>query len=46
MKPVRNDLMTIPNLLSLLRLLMIPVFVYLYLNGHPEATAYGWCCLA
>ncbi len=40
MKSVRNDLLTIPNLLSLLRLLMIPVFVYLYLNGHPEATAY------
>lgn len=31
---IRTKIFTIPNLLSALRLLMIPVFVYLYLNGH------------
>ncbi len=40
MKLTRKDLLTIPNFLSLLRLLMIPVFVYLYLHGHEEVTAY------
>lgn len=39
MKPTKNDILTIPNLLSLLRLLMIPVFVWLYLNGQEEWTA-------
>ena len=39
MKIDRKQIMTIPNLLSLIRLLMIPVFVCLYLNGHETATA-------
>lgn len=39
MKFSRKDILTIPNLLSLLRLLMIPLFVVLYLNGRIMATA-------
>lgn len=39
MKFSRKDILTIPNLLSLLRLLMIPLFVWLYLNGHDGWTA-------
>ena len=39
MNAKKNTLLTIPNMLSLLRLLMIPVFVWLYLNGQPGATA-------
>lgn len=39
MKPSRKDVLTIPNLLSLLRLMMIPLFVWLYLNGHDGWTA-------
>ena len=39
MKDQKNTLLTIPNLLSLLRLLMIPAFVWLYLHGQPGATA-------
>lgn len=39
MKPARKDVLTIPNLLSLLRLLMIPLFVWLYLNGYDGWTA-------
>lgn len=35
----RDRILTIPNLLSLLRLCMIPVFVLLYLNEHYIATA-------
>ena len=34
MKPSRKDILTIPNLLSLLRLMMIPLFVWLYLHSH------------
>lgn len=39
MKPTKKDILTIPNLLSLLRLLMIPVFVWLYLHGYEGWTA-------
>lgn len=39
MKADKRQLLTIPNLLSLLRLLMIPLFVWLYLNGHKGWTA-------
>lgn len=39
MKADKTKILTIPNLLSLLRLLMIPVFIVLYLNGHEEWTA-------
>ena len=39
MKKHQVGLLTIPNLLSLLRLLMIPAFVWLYLRGQPGATA-------
>lgn len=40
MKPAKNQIWTIPNLLSLLRLLMIPIFVCLYINGHTGWTAF------
>lgn len=33
-----SQIITIPNLLSFLRLGMIPLLVYLYLNGHPVWT--------
>ncbi len=39
MKCEKKQLLTIPNLLSLLRLLMIPLFVWLYLNGYEGWTA-------
>lgn len=39
MKPDKTKLLTIPNLLSLMRLLMIPLFTLLYLNGHEGWTA-------
>lgn len=39
MKPEKSQILTIPNLLSLLRLLMIPLFVWLYLNDHEGWTA-------
>ena len=39
MKIDRKQVFTIPNLLSLLRLMMIPVFVVLYLNGYDDWTA-------
>ncbi len=39
MKLDKKQLFTIPNMLSLLRLLMIPVFVALYLNGNDGWTA-------
>lgn len=29
---------TIPNILSMLRICMIPVFIYTHINGHPVAT--------
>ena len=35
-KDWKKDLFTIPNLLSLFRLLLIPVYVVLYLNADPE----------
>ncbi|MGN1370610.1 MAG: CDP-alcohol phosphatidyltransferase family protein [Aristaeellaceae bacterium] len=40
MKFNKHQILTIPNLLSLLRLLMIPVFVWLYLNGYTQWTAF------
>lgn len=39
MKIEKQQILTIPNLLSLLRLLMIPLFVWLYLHGYEEWTA-------
>lgn len=39
MKPANGKVWTIPNLLSMLRLLMIPLFVWLYLNGFEGWTA-------
>lgn len=39
METCKNKVLTVPNLLSLVRLLMIPLFVSLYLNGHDGATA-------
>lgn len=39
MKLDKRQILTVPNLLSLLRLLMIPLFVYLYLNGYKRWTA-------
>lgn len=39
MKLTKKDILTVPNFLSLLRLLMIPVFVVLYMKGHHAATA-------
>lgn len=39
MKPDKTKILTIPNLLSLLRLLMIPLFIWLYLHGHKGWTA-------
>lgn len=35
----KQQLLTIPNMLSIVRLLMIPLFVALYLNGHIGWTA-------
>ncbi len=40
MKPAQNSILTIPNLLSLLRLLMIPVFITLYHQGYIYGTAF------
>ncbi len=37
MKQMKNQVCTIPNLLSLIRILMIPLIVLLYWNG-----SYGW----
>lgn len=39
MNPKESRILTVPNLLSLLRLCMIPVFVALYLEGYKLATA-------
>ena len=39
MKLDKKQLFTVPNFLSLIRLLMIPAFVALYLNGHTSWTA-------
>lgn len=39
MKVDKKQILTIPNLLSLLRLMMIPVFAWLYLNGYDQWTA-------
>lgn len=39
MKHEKSQILTLPNLLSLLRLLMIPVFIWLYLNGYKGWTA-------
>lgn len=39
MKPDKRQILTVPNLLSLLRLLMIPLFVWLYLHGYEGWTA-------
>ena len=36
-KDWKKDIFTIPNMLSLFRLLLIPVYVALYLNADPES---------
>lgn len=35
----KNDIWTIPNMLTVLRILFVPVFIYLYLKGHYGASA-------
>ncbi len=35
----RKEILTVPNLLSMLRLCLIPLFIALYLNGHDLVTA-------
>lgn len=39
MKSEKNKILTIPNALSFLRLLLIPIFVWLYLNEYSGWTA-------
>lgn len=39
MQSIRRQILTVPNLLSLLRLALIPLFSILYLNGHTFLTA-------
>ena len=39
-KDWKKDLFTIPNMLSLFRLLLIPVYVVIYLNAHDEIDYY------
>ena len=41
-KKMRDELFTIPNLLSILRLLLIPILVYLYCFKHDNIAT---CCL-
>lgn len=41
MKPTKNEVFTIPNILGYVRILLIPVFVVLYLNR-----LFGWAILA
>lgn len=36
----KQQILTVPNLLSLLRLLMIPLFIWLYLQGYENWTAF------
>ncbi|MBQ7653783.1 MAG: CDP-alcohol phosphatidyltransferase family protein, partial [Clostridia bacterium] len=36
MKELFNNWKTVPNLLCLIRILLVPVFVVLYLKGYPE----------
>lgn len=36
----KKQILTVPNMLSLIRLLMIPVMAVLYLNGHAGWTAF------
>ena len=40
MKELKKDLFTIPNLLSLFRLVLIPVYVVIYLNAEEAADYY------
>lgn len=35
----KNDIWTIPNMLTVLRILFVPVFIYLYLKGYYAASA-------
>lgn len=35
----KNDICTIPNMLTVLRILFVPVFIYLYLKGHYGTSA-------
>lgn len=37
-----DRVLTVPNLLSVVRLLLIPVFVYLLLAAPQDGTAFGW----
>lgn len=38
----RNRVLTVPNVLSVVRLILIPVFVYLLLAAPAHDRAYGW----
>ena len=40
MKDLRKDILTIPNLLSLFRLILIPVYIVIYLNADSNADYY------
>lgn len=35
----RTNIWTIPNILTMLRILFVPIFIYLYLNGYHFASA-------
>ena len=39
----RDRVLTVPNALSVLRLLLVPVFLYLLLVAHADALG-GWAC--
>ena len=36
-KDWKKEILTIPNLLSLFRLVLIPVYVYIYLNAQKDS---------
>ena len=35
----KNEIFTIPNFLTLLRIIFVPVFIYLYMQGEHLASA-------
>ena len=39
MKLSRRDILTIPNLLSMIRIMLIPLFMWMYMHGHTVWTA-------
>lgn len=36
----KKDLFTIPNLMGYFRILLVPVFIYLYINAHSVTDTY------